>query len=176
MNALNIVAELMALAARTAPKSGGIDDVLIKIIDGPDVVKLGEEIVAFGEQNKLRKFDRDGENVKASGAVLLIGIPKTKPGGLDCGACGFPDCKSFSKAERQDGQFAGPHCIYKLIDLGIALGSAVKTASILNADNRIMYRIGAVARARKWMDADVILGIPLSGTGKNIYFDRIREK
>ena len=40
----------------------------------------------------------------------------------------------------------GPTCIFKALDLGIALGSAVKTASLLNVDNRIMYRIGTAAR------------------------------
>jgi uncharacterized ferredoxin-like protein len=56
--------------------------------------------------------------------------------------------------------------------MGIALGSAVKTASLLNVDNRIMYRAGAVAREMGLIDADVVMGIPLSATGKSIYFDR----
>ena len=58
------------------------------------------------------------------------------------------------------------------MDLGIAVGSAVKTASMLNVDNRIMYRIGVVARKMKLIEGDVVLGIPLSATGKNIFFDR----
>jgi len=58
------------------------------------------------------------------------------------------------------------------MDLGIAVSSAVKTASIHNVDNRIMYRIGPVARKIGLIDADVALGVPLSATGKNIYFDR----
>ncbi len=56
--------------------------------------------------------------------------------------------------------------------MGIALGSAVKTASMLNVDNRIMYRVGAVARAMDLVDWDFVMGIPLSVTGKSIYFDR----
>ncbi|MGE5577770.1 MAG: DUF2148 domain-containing protein, partial [Syntrophothermus sp.] len=59
-----------------------------------------------------------------------------------------------------------------LIDLGIAAGSAVKTASLLNVDNRVMYRIGVLARKLGLIDADVVLGIPLSATGKSPYFDR----
>ncbi|MFY9415198.1 MAG: ferredoxin domain-containing protein, partial [Tepidanaerobacteraceae bacterium] len=61
---------------------------------------------------------------------------------------------------------------WRLVDLGIAVGSAVKTASMLNVDNRIMYRIGVVARKMKLIEGDVVLGIPLSATGKNIFFDR----
>jgi uncharacterized ferredoxin-like protein len=56
--------------------------------------------------------------------------------------------------------------------MGIALGSAVKTASLLNIDNRIMYRAGVAAREMGLIDADFVMGIPLSATGKSIYFDR----
>jgi uncharacterized ferredoxin-like protein len=56
--------------------------------------------------------------------------------------------------------------------MGIALGSAVKTASLLNVDNRIMYRVGVVAREMGLIDADFAMGIPLSATSKSIYFDR----
>ena len=70
--------------------------------------------------------------------------------------------------------FNGPNCIFKSLDLGIALGSAAKTASILNVDNRIMYRIGTAARRLKLMtEASVIMGIPISAKGKSIYFDRL---
>ena len=69
--------------------------------------------------------------------------------------------------------FVGPNCIFKLLDLGIALGSAVKTASILNIDNRIMYRIGVAAKRLNMLpEASIIMGIPLSAKGKSIYFDR----
>ena len=70
----------------------------------------------------------------------------------------------FSIADSRD---ATPN----ISDMGIALGSAVKTASMLNVDNRIMYRIGTVARAMKMVDWDFVMGVPLSVTGKNIFFD-----
>ncbi|MBE0557121.1 MAG: ferredoxin domain-containing protein, partial [Proteobacteria bacterium] len=54
--------------------------------------------------------------------------------------------------------------------------SAVKIASILNADNRIYYRIGAAVRRLRYLpEASVIMGIPLSATGKNPHFDRERR-
>ena len=59
-----------------------------------------------------------------------------------------------------------------LVNLGIALGSAVKTASLHNVDNRIMYTIGVAAKELGIVDADFIIGIPLSVKAKNIYFDR----
>jgi uncharacterized ferredoxin-like protein len=59
-----------------------------------------------------------------------------------------------------------------MVDLGIAVGSAVKTAQVFNVDNRVMYRAGAAARWAKLVDWDFVLGIPLAATGKNIFFDR----
>jgi len=62
----------------------------------------------------------------------------------------------------------------KLIDLGIALGSAVKVASDLNIDNRIFYSAGQAAIQTGLMKADEVQGIPIAIKVKNIFFDRIR--
>jgi uncharacterized ferredoxin-like protein len=78
----------------------------------------------------------------------------------------------YNKPNTHEGEFKGPQCAYRLLDMGIALGSAVKTAGLLNVDNRIMYRAGAVALEMGLIDADVVMGLPLSATGKSIYFDR----
>jgi len=60
-----------------------------------------------------------------------------------------------------------------LINLGIALGSAVKIASMLNVDNRIMFSVGVAAQELGLIDADYVFGVPLSVKSKNIYFHRI---
>jgi len=78
----------------------------------------------------------------------------------------------FIEPNTFEGQFKGPNCALRLLDMGIAIGSAVKTASLFNVDNRIIQRIGVVAREMGLIDADFVMGIPLSATGKNIYFDR----
>jgi len=171
MNYLKTIAELMVVAAHTAPKSAGQDFVKIEIVEGNNLTKLADAMIDYGVKTGKKNFDRDGKNVKDSGVVLLVGIKDAKPVGLNCGACGFSECKKLSEA-KEGPEFKGPHCAYRLLDLGIALGSAVKTASILNADNRIMYRVGVVARQMKLIDADLVIGIPISATGKNIYFDR----
>jgi uncharacterized ferredoxin-like protein len=159
----------MAISARTAPKSAGQDFVVTRIVVGDDLQRLAEKMVEFGERTGKKNFDRDGANVRNSAAVLLIGIKDAKPVGLNCGACGFDKCL---KPNTHEGEFKGPQCAYRLLDMGIALGSAVKTASLLNVDNRIMYRVGVVAREMGLIDADYVMGIPLSATGKSIYFDR----
>jgi len=168
-------ANLMAGSARTSPKSGGKDDIHVLIVYGEEKDKLAEEMFKIGEERKIQGFIRDAKNVKDSSIVVLIGVEGTKKFGLNCGACGFKTCEEFEKAEKSKGlDFTGPTCIFKALDLGIALGSAVKTASILNVDNRIMYRIGAAAARLNIMpNSSVIMGIPISAKGKNIYFDRI---
>ena len=172
MNAVEMVAELMAVSAETAPKSKGENFVEIKIVTGKTLNNLAKEMIRFGERTQKKDFDRDAKNVAESAAVVLIGLKKATVLGLNCGACGFPDCRQLQKAKKCEVEYIGPHCAFRLLDLGIALGSAVKTAGMLNVDNRIMYRAGAVARDMKLVDWDVVMGIPLSVSGKSIYFDR----
>ena len=123
---------------------------------------------------KLEGFRRDAKNVRDSEAVILVGLRQNRSVGLNCGACGFKKCADFDKTEKKLGKdFEGPQCVFKCLDLGIALGSAAKIASLLNVDNRIMYRIGTAAMKLKMLqDATIIIGIPISASGKNIYFDR----
>jgi len=78
----------------------------------------------------------------------------------------------MKEAFTEGADFAGPLCSWRVLDLGIALGSAVKTASLFNADNRIMFRIGVVARRMGLIRGEMVIGVPISATGKNIYFDR----
>lgn len=168
---LKLVAELMELSARTAPKAGGKDYIVTKVLTGDELKALADDMVRYGEQAGRLNFDRDAAGVRAAGAVLLVGLRDARPLLLNCGACGNAKCADLPKP--QDGpEFSGPYCAWRLADLGIAISSAVKTASIHNVDNRIMYRIGPVVRKMGLIDADVVLGVPLSATGKNIYFDR----
>lgn len=172
---LRNVAGLMELAARTAPKSHGEDYVQIMTISGSDVGKLAHEMIAFGKRSGKENFWRDAENVRQSPVVVLIGLKEATTVGLNCGACGYASCSELEKAERTNGEFSGPLCVLRQLDLGIALGSAVKMAQMLNADNRIMYRVGVAARSAGLVNWDIVMGVPLSATGKNIYFDREKK-
>lgn len=170
MQVMKIVAELMELAAITAPKTKGENFLITKILEGEQIQQLAKAMLDFAESSGKPGFTRDAESVKASEQVLLLGIKDAKPAGLNCGACGFASCESVRS--REIGEWHAPQCAFRYLDLGIALGSAVKTASDLRADNRIMYRIGAAARKSGMILADFVMGIPISASGKNIYFDR----
>jgi uncharacterized ferredoxin-like protein len=82
--------------------------------------------------------------------------------------------KAAQKKKSAKTVYAGPNCAVRMADLGIALGSAVKTAQIHNVDNRIMYTAGSVAMNLGFMgkDCTVAFAIPLSASGKSIFFDR----
>ncbi len=166
------IAGMMAVAARTAPKSKGEDFVDIKVLSGEKVKALADAMLKYGQESKKANFDRDGKNVRDSDAVLLLSLNKPATLGLNCGACGYDTCIELEEKLAQGPEFAGPLCAWRLVDLGIALGSAVKTASLFNADNRIMYRIGVAALRSRMIEGEVAIGVPISATGKSIYFDR----
>jgi len=183
--AIFTVAKLMAASARTAPKGRGVDRIVTAILSGDEKERIAEAMEKKVREKKnpimsappLTIFERDAKALRGSPYALLIGVkgtmPKKPEDPLNCGACGYSSCAEFIKTEKKQGEdFTGPVCIFEAMDLGIAVASAVKTASELNVDNRIMYTVGAGAKAIGTLDADIIIGIPLSAAGKNIYFDR----
>ena len=169
--AVEMVAELMRAAAVTAPKGAGQDYIEIKICDQMEMDMISKAMTALGKEKGAPNWDRDAIGVEKADGLILIGVLPHKGLGLNCGACGFATCAEFNKASL-NADFSGPNCMIRELDLGIAIGSAVKTAQIHNIDNRIMYRAGAAAKRLGLMKSNVIMGIPLSVSGKNIYFDR----
>ena len=169
MKALRTIAEIMEIAAITAPKAAGKDFVVVKTVEGEDIRRLGNGMIEYAQRIGIDGFVRDGQNVLDSGAVVLIGLKDGEVADLNCAACGAESCIVINTYE---GEFKGPQCALRVLDMGIALGSAVKTAGLMNVDNRIMYRAGVVARELGLIDADFVMGIPLSVSGKSIYYDR----
>ncbi|HZK41022.1 MAG TPA: hypothetical protein VFC91_05645, partial [Atribacterota bacterium] len=111
--AIKDVANLMGVAARTAPKSAGKDFVVFKAIYGEEIIKLAKEMVSYGEETGKKNFDRDGDNVKNSLAVLLIGLKDAQSLGLNCGACGYDQCAK--RISRKGSEFDGPQCAFRLL-------------------------------------------------------------
>jgi uncharacterized ferredoxin-like protein len=176
--AVRDIAAMMVAAARTAPKANGVDDIDAAVLDGDDLESLARTMEDLAEEKPSPypsgPFRTNGDQVRKSNAVVLIGVRGSrrdieKP--LDCGACGFGSCAALENSGRNQGDdFIGPTCMLKAVDLGIAIGSAVCLASDFHLDNRLMYTIGAAAQRMQLLDADVVMGIPLSVTGKNPYF------
>lgn len=164
--AVKDVAEFMAASGRTAPKTRGVDNIDIIVIDkGPDKAKLIKRMKELSKKLDKPSMLRDAGSIKAASQIVVIGV-RSVPAGLNCGFCGYPTCKYLAKS-------AGV-CAYNSIDLGIAVGSAVSIAGNFHIDNRVMYSIGKAAIDLGFFGKDVkqALGIPLSVTGKSPYFDR----
>mgnify|MGYP003799289049 CR=1 FL=1 len=167
--ALLDTAARMCVAARTAPKSRGIDEVLSLVLTGEDKDRLADQVDEigrrdFGEEASVW-YGRDAQNVRDAGAVVLLGMEKTYRGVARCSFCGFEDCNACKEA--------GGHCAFLYTDLGIALSSAVMVAAQDQVDNRIMWSVGKAAAELKLGKEDIFwIGIPLSVAGKNIFFDR----
>jgi uncharacterized ferredoxin-like protein len=163
---LKQIADFMAVAARTAPKARGIDNLTIKIFEKQELNDLADKMIETGKTTgRAQTFNRDAESVRKSACVLVIATSYSTLK-LDCGFCGAETCK--------DAEDKNITCAYNSGDLGIAVGSAVSTASQFHADNRIMYTIGYTVKKHSMLEKEVrmALGIPLSATGKNQFFDR----
>lgn len=158
---IRLATEFMAISARTAPKGKGEDFLDLKVLSSKKREELGKKMIKHGKKVDDPMWVRDGNCIREADGMLLIGTRdplKEKRKGKGSGV----DGDLFAESER----------IKRYIDLGIALGSAAKTASILNLDNRIMYRAGEMARRMGLLKALMVIGIPVSVSGKNIFFDR----
>ena len=74
--ALEMGASMMALSARTAPKTRGVDSVKTMVLTEKDLKRLAMamEKKAKDKSVELPTFKRDADNVRNSAAVLLIGV------------------------------------------------------------------------------------------------------
>jgi uncharacterized ferredoxin-like protein len=177
--AVETVAGLMALSARTAPKARGTDVIVTRVVKRDGLPLLAKTMRSIGDARGIVFFLRDAANVEQSDSCLLIGARKEPTAGIDCGACGFATCGAMLKfvpaAPAEKNPMRGPNCAVRMVDLGVAVGSAVKTAQIHNVDNRVMYSCGVAALSLGWLEGcQVGYGIPLKASGKNIYFDRMK--
>ncbi len=135
------VAQLMAAAAITAPKSGGQLFLAGKpnfmetvIADDPATRgQLAAWMRARGKERRERIWFRDAGAAEAVPAILFVGLlPGWYPPNYDCGACGYATCAEFLhhtnnlRSQSADLEFTGPVCNLRDIDLGIAVGSAAK--------------------------------------------------
>jgi uncharacterized ferredoxin-like protein len=172
-----MVVKLMAASARTAPKAGGKDFLEIVVVTkDDDLKKIANAMKEYAPKSTNEAFWlRDASNIENSQGLLLIGLARPVTAGYDCGGCGYPTCKEFEKSRQMKSKemgYSGPHCVMRMMDIGVALSSAAKTASIHNVDNRVQQRVGAAAKALGYIQAEVAMGIPVSIGGKSIYFDR----
>ena len=152
----------------------------VQIVEERDTLhRLAGWLRARGTKLKDPIWFRDADTAEKLDLVLFIGLARWYPPLYDCGACGYPTCAEFLRAAptyRREGseewEFPGPICQLRCIDLGIAVGSAAKIASLNNVDTRCQTRIAAAARHLGVIQADLAVALSMSVSHKNIFFDK----
>ena len=153
----------MMTAARTAPKGKGIDIVEVALVTGDDLKTLSNRMIALAEEQGMKFFLRDADNILSAECVVLIGT-REQAQGLNCGHCGYALC-----GDRP----AGVPCVINTVDVGIAIGSACATAADNRVDTRVMFSAGLAAQRLNWLEGcRQVFAIPVSASSKNPFFDR----
>jgi uncharacterized ferredoxin-like protein len=134
---------------------------------------------ARGKERREQIWFRDAEVAEAVDAILFVGLaPNWYPPNYDCGACGYATCAEFLhqthnlRDKSAELEFNGPTCNLRDIDLGIAVGSAAKTAALHSIDCRCQTRAAVAARKLGIITAEIAVALSLSITHKAIGFDR----
>jgi len=169
-DALMQVARLMCLAARTAPKGGGVDGIVTAILISEQKDAVANEMRRIGLEQGMHAYVLNAQDVEDAGLVVVIGTKLRRYRIKTCDFCGFADCNQNAEANGI--------CAIAVGDLGIAIGSAVEVAGRLHADNRIMFTVGKAVLSLRLLEEEVKIcyGIPLSAKGKNPFFDKDWKK
>ena len=163
---LLLVAGEMMTAARTAPKAKGIDIIEVMMVTGETIGMLSNSMLEYSENTGMGFIARDALNILHAEAILLIGT-KHQAQGLNCGYCGFESCEEKT-------HFPDVPCSLNSVDVGIAIGSACAVAADCRVDSRVMFSVGRVALELDMIPGcSNIFGIPISGSSKNPFFDRM---
>lgn len=165
---VNHIAGKMMAAARTAPKGKGMDNIEIYLVNQEEIENIATKMEEIGARSGTTPaFIRDAKNIRNADALILMGTRIKSLGLAYCSLCGYSGCDEKNK-------YPDHPCAFNTGDLGIAIGSAASIAMDSRIDNRIMYTVGMAVKELKLMGEEVkiIYGIPLSCTGKNIFFDR----
>jgi len=160
-------ARRMCAAARTAPKAKGIDRIATMVLTGEDKDRVADELERLSEPLGYKFFLRDAKNVRAAGALVLLGTREGQRGlNAGCRHCHFEDCADCAEK--------GGVCVYDPMDLGIAIGSAVSVAADCRVDNRVLFSAGRAAMSLNLLGEDVhmVMAVALAAAGKSPFFDR----
>lgn len=159
---LNIARQMM-VAARTAPKGKGIDIIEVALVTDEDLKRLSDRMIQLAEEQGMKFFLRDAENILSAECLLLIGT-REQAQGLNCGHCGYAVCGNRPE---------GVPCAINTVDVGIAIGSACSTAADHRVDTRVMFSAGLAAQRMNWLEGcKQVFAIPVSASSKNPFFDR----
>jgi hypothetical protein len=106
------------------------------------LTRLAEWMRARGKERREAIWFRDADAAQALDAALFAGLTNPYPPNYDCGACGYATCAEFLHATKQQRgasaelEFTGPTCTLRAVELGVAVGSAARTAQASASSSR----------------------------------------
>ncbi len=189
-------AKLMANAALTAPKGGGIDQIECAIAYGQEeqeeIARKVEDLADLNPETKLWKHICRSEAimVREADCILFIGNYRAgdSPFDLNCGECsGAAGCSRMyteksskygqidaveGKAKRARPMIDGPLCAFWVGDLGQAVGSAAFMAQRLLVDSRPVVTMGVAGQKLGYCSmSEIVVGLPVAALQKNPFLD-----
>ena len=107
---LETLAKSILLAARTAPKAKGVDDIITALVEKEDIEVLASTMEKLADEKGAGFIflKRDAANLRNAGAAVLIGVKTSGAAGLNCGACGFETCAEMLNRQKVEVEFQGP--------------------------------------------------------------------
>jgi uncharacterized ferredoxin-like protein len=191
---------MMANAAMTAPKAGGVDQIECAIVSGQEeqdeIARKVEELADLNPKTKMWRHVCRSEAIMARDAdcILFIGNYRAGDSPLDanCGICsGQEGCSRMykekssrygqidtfeGKAERSRPMIDGPLCSFWVGDLGYAVGSALVIARRLLVDSRPMMTVGVAGqRLRYCQRSEIVVALPVATLQKNPFLDIVPD-
>ncbi len=183
--------QLCAMSALKAPQLTGTTQLKIEILTGEDLDPVIEVLGILGEDNTVCFGDNKTlQSCKEKGTLPVImliggqGIGMSELG-WDCGACGFPTCKAHNEYVEQERQkpvdftrpsafgTPGPVCVWKAVDVGIAMDYAAAAAGQLNLENRAMASVGAISQALGYLaGCEISIGMCMGPCEPEVYYNR----
>jgi len=188
-------AKLVAAAAMTSPRGGGIDQVEVEIVYGEEEQEaLAKKVEALGRSRKNKvwrnRLFSEAVMVREADAIVLIGNYRAADSPLDagCGLCtGKPNCDDlYAKRTLKGGAiidlvdeepdpeklFNGPFCGFKVMDHGHAVGSALLAAKNLYIDASPLFSVSAAAVQLGYCPkSQFVVAVLLAARNKNPFAD-----
>ena len=88
---------LMVIAARTAPKGRGDNNMVINVVEKEGIVQISRKMKEMGEELEIPSFVRDAENILSAPVMVLFGTKIKALGLKKCGMCGFSGCEEKTR-------------------------------------------------------------------------------
>ncbi len=156
----DIVAKLMAISAVNTKRKNMPTNLEVSILDEAEKEILVEEMFQMAEQYDDEIYSQMGESIRDANNLILVGLDDDSTLGLNCQACGFSGCEELSIIEKKE-IFEGPNCVFRTLDLGIAIGSVLRTANIHNVKTEVMIKGGLAGKKIGLSISRIVLAIPI---------------